>query len=87
MPFRSVDLPQPDGPSSTRNSPLATSSERSSMMVDPATAIDRLRRVTAATHQPLIAPVAMPRTNQRPAAKYNTSGTSAVRIVAAMLTL
>ena len=87
MPFSSVDLPQPEGPSSTRNSPLATSSDRSSMIGVPDTVIDRLRMETADTGQPLIAPVAMPRMNQRPAAKYNTSGTSAVRIVAAMLTL
>ena len=37
--------------------------------------------------QPLTAPAAMPRTNQRPETKYTTSGTSAVSMVAAMSTL
>ncbi len=36
---------------------------------------------------PLTAPDAMPRTNQRPEMKYTASGTSEVRMVAAMLTL
>ena len=55
MALSRVDLPQPDGPSSTRNSDCATSrTERLEGM-----AID----------YPLTAPAAMPRTNQRPEKK------------------
>jgi hypothetical protein len=44
-------------------------------------------RTETAQRSTFTAPAAMPRTNQRPEAKYTTSGTSAVSMVAAMSTL
>src|SRR5882672_7914176 len=53
IPFSSVDLPQPDGPSSTRNSPPATSSDTSSTMRVPPRAIESLRIVSDAMRSAL----------------------------------
>ena len=70
MALSSVDLPQPEGPSSTRNSPRSTSS---SQAVEDAHGLEGHRDVAdgdgAHGGQPFTAPAAMPRTNQRPETK------------------
>src|SRR5580765_6390834 len=56
IPLRRVDLPQPDGPSSTRNSPLATSSDTSSTIRVPPRSIENLRIVSDAMRSALQGP-------------------------------
>ena len=66
MQLSSVDLPQPDGPSSTRNSPSRdVEVEVFSTWTAPKLEREVLdaRRLRHA-HQPFTAPAAMPRTNQ-----------------------
>ncbi len=68
--LRSVDLPQPEGPSSTMNSPCSTSRSRPSNTRTLSKATETSRTETALiASQPFTAPAAMPRTNQRPETK------------------
>ena len=69
MAFSSVDLPQPDGPSSTMNSPSPMSRSSSFTTVRLPKATEMPRSATLAMPQPFTAPAAMPRTNQRPETK------------------
>ena len=70
MALSSVDLPQPEGPSRTRNSPRSTSSDsRSNTRKALEGHGDVANRDRAHARQPFTAPAAMPRTNQRPEAK------------------
>ena len=65
-----VDLPQPDGPSRTRNSPCSTSSRQAVEHPHrPEGDGDVADGDRAHGAQPLTAPAAMPRTNQRPETK------------------
>ena len=64
-----VDLPQPEGPSSTMNSPCSMSSDRPSKTRTASKATETSRTETAAMAYPFTAPAAMPRTNQRPETK------------------
>ena len=75
MALSSVDFPQPDGPSSTRNSPprdleveLLEHLHGAERQLDGA---DRnvLAFADRGHHHPFTAPAAMPRTNQRPEKK------------------
>ena len=74
MAFSSVDLPQPEGPSSTRNSRLRHLEVELLEHADRAEAISTPRMETShalcmACAHPFTAPAAMPRTNQRPETK------------------
>jgi hypothetical protein len=69
MALSRVDLPQPDGPRSTTNSPCSMSSESPSNRRTASKATDTSRTETAAMAHPFTAPAAMPRTNQRPETK------------------
>ena len=70
MQLSRVDLPQPDGPSSTMNSPSATSMlSFFSTSIEPKFS-DRSRTSTLViSRQPFTAPAAMPRTNSLPETK------------------
>ena len=71
MQFSSVDLPQPDGPSSTMNSPSAMSRLRFFSTVDRAEVQRQVLDWTMLVHmvQPFTAPAAMPRTKSLPETK------------------
>ena len=60
-----VVLPEPDGPTSTMNSPSSISSERSATAVVSPKRFVTCSKVTGATTQPLTAPVSMPRMKWR----------------------
>ena len=69
MQFSSVDLPQPEAPSSTRNSPCGMSMLRlSSTVTAPNLRVSSLTR-TEDMVQPFTAPAAMPRTKSLPEKK------------------
>ena len=70
MQLSKVDLPQPDGPSSTMNSPSATS-RLSFFSTSIGAEVQRQVRDQNAGHraQPFTAPAAMPRTNSLPETK------------------
>ncbi len=67
--FKSVDLPQPEAPRSTMNSPSATSRSRSRSTFSEPKETPSLRIETLAMGQPFTAPAAMPRTKKRPEKK------------------
>jgi hypothetical protein len=69
MQFSSVDLPQPEGPRSTMNSPSATS-RLSDLRTETAPKFRvRSRTETECMDQPFTAPAAMPRTKSLPETK------------------
>ena len=61
----SVDLPQPDGPTSTQNSPSAMVSDSSGMTVACRSALVTLSIESVAIGQPFTAPASRPRTKAR----------------------
>ena len=63
--LNAVVLPQPDGPTSTTNSELAMSSERSSTAVTSPKRLTTCSNRTPAIAYPLIDPASMPRRNWR----------------------
>ena len=69
MALSSVDLPQPDGPSRTMNSPFSISIDRFWKMFTLPKPTATSRTDTASIAYPFTAPAAMPRTNQRPEMK------------------
>ncbi len=75
MQFSSVDLPQPDEPSSTRNSPSSMSRLRLLQHLDGAEVevevldLDRDSCLVCHAYQPFTAPAAMPRTKSLPETK------------------
>ena len=71
MQLSRVDLPQPDGPSSTRNSPSATSrlSVFSTSTLPKFSDKSLTETLVVIGAQPFTAPAAMPRTNSLPETK------------------
>ena len=71
-----VVLPEPDGPTSTMNSPSAISSESSSSAVTSPNRLLTSSKTTRPIAQPFTAPVSIPRRNSR----WKTMNTTTIGI-------